>query len=330
MIATWIRDRTGSYYINQAQRYVKGAIFVPQDEPIITPAAVIAGGTTSPGESPAQIIDSPEDALSEIFSFTGEHDAGDPVAVQQRLRVQITDVAWRRRLMNQPVLANHVFGGRLIADGIQPFRALESILLESQQTMIFNFFNWSNDAPSNFRMALEGRKFQASAMLNKKVTNHIDASRIRKRYLQPYWLTSNQDITVPAGGTVDAFFQNSRDNYNMLFRLMATAITTGAAGDTQEVFAFQIFDAVTERPLQNTPVTMTTGTGTSAFPFNLTTPICMDPATILRIRITNLITDQPTEIYLTFNGVAAYVGAEQMSVRPPEIAPPGAFYIGSP
>ncbi len=324
-IATWIRDRNGSLYLNQALRYVKGNIAVPQDEPIVTPAATLVAGTLNPGLSPVQIIDSPEDSLSELYLWTGSHDTGTPADVQNRLEVQITDTTWRRRLMNRPILANHVFGTRL-----RPFRMLKTLFLEAQAVLQLQFSNRSTVGISNFRISAGGTKFQASAMLTKRVTEHIKITRHQSLYLQPYWLTSNEAVTIPAGGSVDAFFDNTRDIYNALFQIMAQAITTGAAGDTQEIFSFEIFDAATERPLQNQPVTMNTGTGTAEFPYDLPTPICMDPRTQLRVRFTNLITDQPTEVFFTFHGVAGYVGPEIMSAQPPEIAPPGALVLRSP
>lgn len=326
MIATWVTDRNGSVYLNQAQRYVKGSIFVPQNEPIVTPAATLVAGTLNPGISPIQIIDSPQDALSELFSMIGEHAAADPADVQARLFVEITDAGWRRRLMNRAIPVNHVFGNRLT-----PFRVLESILLEAQQTLQFQFSNFSQVAPSNYRIAIEGRKFQASAMLNEKVTAHIKSSRHRKLFLQPYWLGPEFNIVIPAGGEFNAFFRNSRDLYNTLFKIMAYAIVAGGGtGDLQEIFSYQLFDAVTNRPMMNQPVTLNCGAGTAGFPYELPNPICMDPNTQLGVRFFNLITDRTVEVFFTFAGVASYAGPEQMMFRPPELAPPGALHIGAP
>jgi hypothetical protein len=327
VIATWVRDRNGSYYLNQAQRYVKGGIFVAQNDPVVTPAATLVAGTLNPGISPVQIIDSPEDSLTEMFALAAEHAPGDPADVQQRLSVEITDVAWRRRLMNGPIPVNHVFGDRFMQH-----KMLETIFLEQQQTLQLQFSNRSLVAASNYRPALRGRKFQASAMINRQVSAHINAGRPRKRFLQPYWLGPQQPIVIPANGQVDAFYLNTRDVFTTLFRRMAFAITAGGAppSDTQEMFSFQIFDAVTNRPLSNQPVTMNCGAGTAQFPFEMATPICMDPNTLLRIHFFNLITDAVTEVFFTFGGVASYVGPGQMSARAAEIAPPGAYYVGVP
>lgn len=326
MIATWVQDRNRSVYLNQAQRYVKGAIFVPQNEPIVTPAATLVAGTLNPGISPVQVIDSPQDALSELFSMIAEHAPGDPADVQARLFVEITDVGWRRRLMNQAIPANHVFGTRLT-----PFRLLETIFLESQQTLQLQFSNFSQVAQSNFRMSIEGRKFQASAMLNDKVSAHIKHSRHKKLYLQPYWLGPQFNIVIPPGGQFDAFYRNTRDIYSTYFRVMAFAIVAGGGtGDLQEIFSFQTFDAVTNRPLMNQPVTLNCGCGTAGFPYELPNPICMDPNTQVGVRFFNLITDRTVEVFFTLAGVAAYIGPEQMMARPAELAPPGAFCIGAP
>jgi hypothetical protein len=301
MLPTWVNDSRGTVYINDFKRYVKGVSLVPPvgQNPLVTAAAP---GATVPTQSTVVIIEGGEDSVSEIFSIIGAHDAADNADVQNRLSLEILDKSYRRVFMNRPILANHVFGTPL-----NPFFLLESILLESQQVMALQFFNNSTLGSSNFRLQFEARKFQAAAMLKNQVTQEIARLRKRKLYLNPFWLTSEQAITLPAGGSSVAFFRNSRDYFLVLNYIMAQAITTGVAGDTQEVFSFQLFDAKTDRPLMNQPVTMNTGTGTSAFPYVLPAPLLVEPVNAIRAQFTNLITDAPTEVFFTFHGVGIFV-----------------------
>jgi hypothetical protein len=207
--------------------------------------------------------------------------------------------------MNRSILANHVFGTPL-----NPFFMNESVLLEGQQVLRLQFFNRSTVAPSNFRFLMEARKFQAASMLKDQVTQEIARMRKRKAFLSPYWLTSRERIELPAGGTQTVFFENSRDNFLLLFYVMCQTITTGAAGDTQEVVSWELLDGKTQRPLQNQPVTLNTGAGDSEFPFVLPAPLFLEPDNVMQARFTNLITDQPTEVFFTFHGVSIFVSPQ--------------------
>lgn len=328
MIPTWVKARDGSVYINDLVRYVKGNILVPPvgQNPLVTPAAAAA---TIPTPSISVIFEGGEDAVTEIFSLMGAHDAATAADVQNRLTVEITDIAYRRRYMNRPIIVNHVFGSNL-----QPFFFNESVMLESQQSMNFQFFNNSVAGASTFRSAMEARKFQASALAKDNVTSELAKARQRKTFLNPFWLSSNQlgqSIVVPAGGTVNVFFENSRDYFLVLFYLMCQTLTTGAAGDTIEVISFRLFDAKTERELMNVPVTQNTGTGTSNFPYVLPSALMVEPRTTLRMQITNLVTDQPTEVWMTFHGVGMFVAEEnpweEMSIDRPAASRP---LVGAP
>lgn len=303
MIPTWVTDPAGNVFINDLIRSVKSTILVPPaaQNPLTTPA----GGALNPTLSAPVIIEGGEDSVTEIFSLIGAHQAGVPAAVQNRLEVEIKDNSYRRVYMNRPILANQVFGTNL-----QPYFLNESIFLESQQVLNLQFYNRSVAGQSVYRMAFEARKFQASALANNDVTQQIGSMRRRKTFLNPFWFTSDAAVQLPAGGTVPVFFNNTRDNFLVLFNIMCQTITTGVAGDTQEIISFRIFDPRTERPLNNQPITLNIGTGTAQFPFQLPTALMVEPRTTLRVELTNLITDQPTEVFFTFHGVASFMAAE--------------------
>jgi hypothetical protein len=303
MIPTWVTDPAGNVYINDLIRSVKSTILVPPAAQ--NPLTTLAGGALNPTLSAPVIIEGGEDSVTEIFSLIGAHQAGVPADVQNRLEVEIKDNSYRRVYMNRPILANQVFGTNL-----QPYFLNESIFLESQQVLNLQFYNRSVAGASVYRMAFEARKFQASALANNDVTQQIGSMRRRKTFLNPFWFTSDAAVQLPAGGTVPVFFNNTRDNFLVLFNIMCQTITTGVAGDTQEIISFRIFDPRTERPLNNQPITLNIGTGTAQFPFQLPTALMVEPRTTLRVELTNLITDQPTEVFFTFHGVASFMAAE--------------------
>ena len=313
-------------YLNDAKRYIFGDILVPSEanHPVVVPAAAAAG---VPGINQGVVIEGGEDAVTEIYSTMGFFDPADPADVQARLRVEITDVAWRRRLMNRSILASHVFG-----TAQRPFRLGESTILEGQQTLVLDFSNPSTVAAANFFLAFETQKYQAAALTKNAVTKDIAEARIRKEFLYPFWFTAeglNPTITVPASGNAIAFFASSRDVYLILQTIIASVIVPGGAvGDLQEVFTFQIFDAKDERPLQNQPVTMNTGTGTSQFPYKLPTALMTEPNTRYLVRFGNLV-DQPIEIDMTFTGVANYVAQSPQRTSDISVAERQPLSVGS-
>ena len=200
MIPRWLNQKDGSVTLNDVIRYTKGGFTSPgipigQTQPvIIIPAATSA---TIPTVAPSVIIEAGADEVAELFSAMGVH--GDiqhtvNADVSGRMTVQITDVAYRRRLMNLPVLVDYVFGTNLT-----PFFFRESTLLESQQTMLFDFSNNSTLGSTYFQFAMEKRKFQATVLTRKDVTQYIGEMRRRKMFLSPFWLTSDYPISVNPG-----------------------------------------------------------------------------------------------------------------------------------
>jgi hypothetical protein len=303
MTPTFVTDAQGNVFINDMTRYIKGDLLVPPaiHNPLTIPAAPGAGLFT---QSDPVIIEGGEDAITEIFSLVGVQ-RGAFADVNNRLTMRIRDTSYRRTLMNRPVLFDHVFGTVL-----QPFFMVETLMLEGQQTLELLFFNNSVAGPAIVETMMETRKVQASALASPVVNDEIQRARRIKTFLNPYWFTTDQPVTIPAGGTATAFLRSTRDNYLILKYLMCRVITAGVAGDTQEVIAFTMRDAKTGRPFNNQPVTLNMGTGTAQFPFVLPTALMIEPATNLQVDFVNLITDAPTEVFFTFHGVACYVSDE--------------------
>jgi hypothetical protein len=311
MIKRFIRKRNGDVYLNDAIRYFKTIFLVPDQlqNPIITPAAPVAGQF---GQSPPVIIEAPADALTQVSRFIGEHVTVDPL-ITQRLAVQVYDTVYRRNLMNRPILVDHVFGQRLvppdvIVTDLLPFSTLTSLFFDPQQTLQLQFFNGSTAGPSSFRFLLEGREVEAPAWNKPEVKDWIEVQREKKKWLYPFWLTTDAPVVVPAGGSVDAFITVTKDIELALYKGMERFISTGAAGDTLETFTVELFDGQTERPLQNVPIARTSFAGNANFAYWQPTVWYLEPNSLIRARFKNLLTDQPNAIFPTWHGVANFVG----------------------
>lgn len=303
MVPAWISNKKGDIYLNQLKRFVKGGFLVPAQalNPVTTPAA-----GADPGRSPVVTMQGPQDSVTEIYTLIGRHTPTDNADVQSRLQVEITDQRYIRALMNRPVLANHVFG-----TGQYPNYLLETIYLEGQQNLTFQYFNPSAAGDSHFAINTEIRKLIDINVNRAFVTRFLKESRKRKALLYPYWLTSNAPIAIPAGATREYLFTTTADVMLVLFETWCTALTTGVAGDLQERVGFEFFNPKNSRPLQNAYVTLNCCAGNIANarrPYKLPCPLMVEPATTMVVRMTNLVTDAPTEVFLTFQGVAYYQG----------------------
>ena len=322
MIPTWVTGSDGKVWLNSLKRYVKGGYNVPDVSqlPVTIPAAI---SSTVPSAVPSVILEGSLDGVTEIFSFVGGHGSAVLPDVANRMTVQITDVAFRRRLSNRYVRVNDVFGSNQ-----QPFFLPEALLLEAQQTLLFDFQNNSTAGATSFDFLCERRKFQATVFSRSEVTAYLAEQRKRKLFLNPFWLTSNSPITIPAGGSVDAFFTSSRDSYLVHQMIVGGFISSGVAGNTVEGFSAQIFDAKTERPLQNQAVVRSCCCGTPGFPYQLPCGLIQEPNTTIRVRFNNLITDAPTEVFFNFVGVVDWTARNPMEVQP-GVAQPSELSIGA-
>lgn len=336
MIPAWVNSKDGSIYLNDLKRYVKGSILVPAQSvtPLVIPAAVSA---TVPTQAPSVVIESPSDATSEIFSLTGEQDAGIAPDVAARMTCQITDVAFRRRLMNRYIPVTHLFGGGGTVGsggvpGYLPFFLREAMLLEAQQTMLFDFQNNSTVGATSFRFMMEARKFQATALSREQVTMYINQQRFRKTLLQPYWLTTEQDIKINPLGTAIAFFNNQKNSFFTVFGIIATFVLEAGVpgGDTVEGFQVEFFDAKTQRPLQNQPIARSCCMGSAGLPFQLPTGWIMEPNTQMMMRLTSLVSGVVTDAFVTLVGVLSYTDQNPFEIRSVGVATPSPASVGVP
>ena len=302
MIPTWVRDpKNDNLFINDLRKHVKGGVLVPpaNANPLVVAAAPAAG---IPTLGMPVVYEGPQDGCREIYSMVGAFDAATLADPQARFSVQIDDQAYRRRYMNRDILVNHIFG----TPG-NPLFLPQPIWLENQQVLIFQFLNNSIVGAATFRQLMEGRTFQAQSLSRSEVTQLIGKKRREAVFFNPFWLTSDNPIIIPAGGQTTAFFSNARDYYLLLRYIIRSWISTGIAGDVNEAFTVRFFDATNNRPLMNQPMTANMMGGNSNFPYVLPQPWSIEPVTSIRADFQNLITDQPTEVFLTFCGVGCFV-----------------------
>lgn len=338
MIPAWVNSKSGAVYLNDLKRYVKGTFLVPAAAvtPLIIPAAASA---TVPSVSPPVVVESSPDAVSEIFSMFAEQDAGTNADVQARMTVQITDTAFRRRLMDQPILCTHVFGGGGVNGsggiaGSLPLFLRETILLEQQQTLEFGFSNNSVAGSTSFRFGMEGRKFQSTSLSRQQVSDYINQERFRKTLLNPYWLSTDMmPNTINPGAVQTVFITNAADTFFVVFGIVATFILNNpdaAGGDIVEGFTVQFFDAKTQRPLQNQPVARSCCTGSAGLPFQLPTGLIMEPNTKMQMNLTSLVTGSTIDAFITFIGVKSYVADNPFEVPKVGVAYPSPASVGVP
>ncbi len=223
----------------------------------------------------------------------------------ENIFVKIQDQAWRRYLMNRDVPAFHVFG-----DNTKPLFIKESLLLETDQTLMLEFTNYDTTGAASFAPIAEGRKWQYEALKSSAVFNFIKGLRERKQFIQPYWLTLDRGSTALAanGGTSTEFLTCTGDITLVLFNVYATAITDEDPTDISNFVTAQMFDAKTQRSMQIQPTPLACVAGTAQNPMRLASPWIVEPQTQIRINFQNNYT-QPCKVYLTFHGVAIYTGS---------------------
>lgn len=228
-------------------------------------------------------------------------------AAQATISCMIQDVSYQRFFMNAPVPVLHLFG-----DNQKPSMFSERILLQKNHVLRYQFFNPAAAAAS-VGFSMEGRKWQIEATEHyPEVANLISSLIARQTMLSPYWLTLDVQpgtikTTIPANGSASATMTNTGSNFLFAYFAYGNAVSSGVAGDTQEMFSFEMIDGKTGQPLQRQPQTLNTGLGTAQNPYRFSTPLLIEPRNQVLIKFKNLITDQPTDVFMTL-GCTALLG----------------------
>ncbi len=222
----------------------------------------------------------------------------------ENIFVSIQDQAWRRRLMNRDVPAIHVFGSNT-----KPLFIKESLLLETDQTLVLEFLNYSTSGPASFAPISEGRKWQYEALKDPKIFNFIKGLRERKQFIQPYWMTIDKGwSTLAIGDTRDEYFTCTGDITQFLFNLYGQAFADSGGADVSNTVLVQFFDAKTQRAIMSQPMPLSCIAGTAENPMRLPTPWIVEPQTQIRATFKNN-SGVACKAYMTFHGTAIYTGS---------------------
>lgn len=313
-LPTFLENKEKALYLNPAWDSVKCGVLIPKAQGINIPAA---SSIANLGYSDDQILEAPTDAYAEIYGLIGTLVSGGGNVNRVLCQFRDTGIV-ERFLMNHPVLFNHVFGTALNPMYLRSEDASQPIWMDPLQVLFIKLMNSDTTGAVTANFAALQSKYQRMAMKKPNIAKNVQDSVKRYRCITPYWFTMDSvlpgttisGVQIAAGATQDIFFTAPSDVELCLTSAMATAITVGIAGDTLEVFNAQFFDAQTDRPYQSQPVTLHTGFGTPSFPSYFDVPVIVPPTYKLRARFTNLITDAPIDLFVTFHGVANYKYAE--------------------
>jgi hypothetical protein len=301
-VETFARDSKGAVWLNKPLPNVKGGILAPLTEP--PSAALPAAGSIS---APIR-FESATDAYSEITDLIGVRGANDDT--EETLfssLVQYTSGS-ERKLQNRPILASHMFG-----TAQQPFLLSllsETLFLKPQECINLVLKNASAATVSNFSTVMKIVKAQIKATQDAELSTWIKHKIARGAVLHPYWFTmhssvgGNAGVTLATGGQATVVFNNKINSTLIILASMASAFSSGIAGDTQEKFKGRLVNERNQQQLDNQFVTWNCGWGSGALPFILPTPLFVYNRQSLTLQLQNLVTDQPTNVYVTYFGVA--------------------------
>jgi len=232
----------------------------------------------------------------EVRSIVFE-DSVDTTALAQ-FTVLLQDLGQKRDFMNNPV---HI---RTIAGTAQtPALLREPYWFMSQANISAQFAKIVGGA-TTARMFLVGaqyfpwspefmRKTQSYAHMKKLILKWLE----RRKYVQPYWLTTEQPIVLGAGGTGEFFLKIGDDGH---FEGFSIAVVSD--GD----FEWELSEPKTQQTIMNGSATLTNSLGNANFPTLLPTAYLVPSGYRLRLRITDL-SGAPNTIFFTINGRKLYV-----------------------
>ncbi len=268
------------------------------------------GSTIATANGTGTILTIPSDTLATTSIAVGagsllSYFYSTPVIGDQFVFVDILDIAWRRKLGNRDIPAMHVFGSNT-----KPLFIKESLLLETDQSLLLQFLNYNTSSAASFAPIMEGRKWQYEALKSKAVFDFIDGLRTRKTYIQPYWLTLNNGWSTLASGSGSSateLLTCTGDITLVLFNVYAQAFAADNTDKSDRV-TVEFQDAKDSRAIQTQPVPLSCFGGTGQNPMRLSAPWIVEPQTFLKATFKNY-SASAVKVFLTFHGVAIYTGS---------------------
>lgn len=212
--------------------------------------------------------------------------------------VMLREVGEVRQFMNNPV---HI---RTLAGSAQnPYLLREPYFFLSQHSIQAQL-NKTSAGNVNVRMFLAGAQyypwspeFMRRKMNESKIRGLIGRWLERRKYITPFWLTTEQTVNLGANATGTFFLKVGDDGHFEGFTL--TSVQTGN-------FAWEISEPKTNQTLMNGLATQTNSLGDSFFPTLLPTAYFVPSGYRLRLTITDL-SGAPNEIFFTMGGRKLYV-----------------------
>lgn len=212
--------------------------------------------------------------------------------------VRMKDQGSVREFMNRPV---HI---RTLAGVAQtPALLREPYFFQSQQN-ISCFFSMIGAPPQAVvRMYLIGAEyfpwspeFIKRGVAKKTISRVIHRWMERKKYVCPYWLTTDEPTVLTANQTADFFLKVGDDGHFQAFTI--SAVSTGN-------FAWELSEAKTHQTISNGLATQTNALGNANFPTLLPTEYTLWSGYRLRLRLRDL-TGAPNTIWFTIAGRKVY------------------------
>jgi hypothetical protein len=266
MLPTYLKRPDGSVFINPAKRHCKPYSL------LTNPAMVTLQAL---GGSPPTTM--PIDTQGHFEAFYAICDRTGPATIT------IYDPGRQNFLMNREIHMDTIVSGLSGAGGQRPFIWPESYFMnveDAGRAFVVQFRDLSNGV-NDIRFMLEGRRFytkESPPDVYAKMYEYFG----KKERTNVYFLTTDQDITLPAAGApteTNAFARVTDEADFEIFKICS--VSDGP-------FEYNLRDTGTGRLLSNGWHTNTMRSGTAEFPFIFIEPLLVERNYQLQITFRNL------------------------------------------
>lgn len=303
-VSSFARDAAGRLCINPRKLDVESFHLVPdlsnslQSNPALPnfdAVAVPALGQTAP-----ILFTVSQDGPVELFYASHHRDD-----FTNNILVDIYDEGLKRHLMNRAVPIDCVFGRTLIGgvgggSGFGPFILPESLFLHSSRALQLRFSN-PVAAPPAFKYVwpvFTGIRYYGYSNPAAALAQEVEKRAAEARISTPYWMTTEQDITIAAGlGIATGWMQIAAEAHFEAYKPLYYA-----DGD----FEYAITDRRNGRQMMNRPVHCRAGLGTAAFPMIWPQDKLWQANSQVQVDFRDL-SGMPNNIFMVFAGRRIYV-----------------------
>ncbi len=262
--------------------------------PLTIPAAAPGIGVTSVFKQTYSSVEGLDANLGTPFAVQNLMfaDSTDGTAAAD-FTVTLKEVGEAREFMNRPHHVRNICGVSQT-----PAILREPYLFISQHNIQARFEKISGGA-TTMRMYLGGAQyypwdpnFMVRPDQKKLMTDRLRRWMNRRKYVSPYWLTTDIDANLNANQTANFRGKIGDDGHFEVYGL--TAVATGN-------FGLSISEVKTKQTIMNGAITQTNGIGTANFPAIFFKPYLVPAGYQLNFEITDL-TGAPNTVFLTLFG----------------------------